>query len=307
MRNLLSHRPLLFLALVASMAGAREREPVERTLILSDHPRDEAPRVYVGGRVVTALRFEKPCDASRTKMLGWEGLFEPLLIGGGTVVLYPLRDLTPADRFPLLVTLADGTELRFTVTAHPQTYAEREVDQQVNVFADREGYDAVLSSLNASLKRERELSEENERYRKEENSVDHAFAALLSNGVVKQTPFVRYRKLYLKEGDVEMVVQVYRGDKKAAVTVHVTNKSSVMPWRPREARLVSVSSGERRPFALRMDRAAISPGASGTLAVVADKSAFASGKGFVDLSLELVRHDGLAQAVVQLEHRLVSE
>jgi hypothetical protein len=59
--------------------------------------------------------------------------------------------------------------------------------------------------------------------------------------------------------------------------------------------------------ALRMDRAGVAPGASGTLAIVADRSAFASGKGFVDLSLELVRQDGLAQAVVLPDHRLVSE
>lgn len=307
MRNLLSHRPTLFLTLLASVAMAKDREPVERTLILSKHPRDEAPSVYVGGRVVTALRFEQPCDAARTKMLGWEGLFEPLVVGGKTVVLYPLRDLTPEDRFPLLVTLADGTELRFTVTAHRQTYAEREVDQQVNVFADRDGYDAVLSSLYASLKRERVLSEENERYRKEENSVDHALAALLSNGAVKQTPFVQDHKWYLKDGDVEMLVQVFRGDKKAAVTFHVTNKSPETPWRPREARLVAVKSGEPRPFALRMGRVEISPGASGTVAVVADGSAFASEKGLVDLNLELVRYDGLAQAVVLLDHRLIRE
>jgi hypothetical protein len=157
----------------------------------------------------------------------------------------------------------------------------------------------VLSSLYASLKRERLLSEE--------NSVDHALAALLSNGAVKQTPFVQYRKVYLKDGDVEMVVRVFRGDKKAAVVFDVTNKSSEMPWRPREARLTSVASGEARPFAQRMDRGAIGPGSSGTLAIVADRSAFASGKGFADLSLELVRYDGLAQAVVLLDHHLVSE
>lgn len=298
---------MLLLVLVASVAVAREREPVERNLILSNHPRDDAPRVYVGGRVATVLRFEQPCDAARTKMLGWEGLFEPLLVGGKAVVLYPLRDLTPSDRFPLLVTLVDGTELHFTVTAHRQTHTEREVDQQVNVFADREGYDAVLSSLYASLKRERELSEENARYRKEENSVDHAYAALLSNGVVTRTPFVPYRKVYLKDGEVEMVVRVFRGNKKAAVVFHVTNRDPERSWGLGEARLTSVGLGEPRPFALRMDRADISPGSTGTLAIVADKSAFASGKGFVDLSLELIRHDGLAQAVVLLDHRLVSE
>jgi hypothetical protein len=126
---------------------AKVREPSERTLILQEHPRIDAHRVYVGGRVATVLRFEKPCDPERTKLLAWEGRFEPLLCGGKSVVLYPLNDLTPEDRFMLLVTLTDGTEIPFTVTAHRQSSSEREVDQQVNVFADREGYDAVLSSL----------------------------------------------------------------------------------------------------------------------------------------------------------------
>ena len=147
MLKLLLFRSTLLLVLVASVAEARVREPIERTLILAEHPRTEAHTVYVGGRVATVLRFEKPCDPERTKLLGWEGRFEPLVCGGKSVVLYPLHDLTPEDRFMLLVTLKDGTELPFTVTAHRQSYGDWEIDQQVNVFADRESYDAVLSSL----------------------------------------------------------------------------------------------------------------------------------------------------------------
>lgn len=123
---------------------------------------------------------------------------------------------------------------------------------------------------------------------------------ILSNHLRDDAPRV-------KDGAVEMVVRVFRGNKKVAVTFHVTNRDPETSWGLGEARLTSVESGEARPFALRMDRVEISPGSSGTLAVVADKSAFASGKGFVDLSLELVRYDGLAQAVVLLDRRLVSE
>ena len=189
MRNFLLRQSTLLLVLAVSAAVTRVREPVERTLILSEHPRSEAPKVYVGGRISTVLRLEKPCDSARTQLLGWEGHFEPLICSGKTVVLYPLRDLTPEDRFLLRVTLSDGTELPFTVTAHRQSYEDREIDQQVNVFADREGYDAVLASLYRALKSERELQAENERYRMEENSVDHAYATLLANGAGKQAPF----------------------------------------------------------------------------------------------------------------------
>jgi hypothetical protein len=66
MRGVLPFWSPLLLVLVAAVAVARVREPIERTLILSEHPRSEASRVYVGGRVATVLRFEKPCDSERT-------------------------------------------------------------------------------------------------------------------------------------------------------------------------------------------------------------------------------------------------
>ncbi|WP_373691598.1 DUF2381 family protein [Hyalangium versicolor] len=77
-----------------------------RNLYLSDDPRDEAPRVNVGGCVATVLRFEQAVDPVRTKMLGWEGWFEPLLVGGKSVVLVPLQKIAPEDRFLLRVALA---------------------------------------------------------------------------------------------------------------------------------------------------------------------------------------------------------
>jgi uncharacterized protein (TIGR02268 family) len=308
MRNLLLRRSTLLLVLVASVAVAKVREPIERTLILAEHPRAEAHNVYVGGRVATVLRFEKSCDPERTKMLGWEGRFEPLLCGGRSVVLYPLRDLTPEDRFMLLVTLTDGTEIPFTVTSHQQSYGDREIDQQVNVFADREGYDAVLSSLYRALKSERELREENERYRKEEGSVDHAYATLLANGALKKTPFRPKKTIVLKDGGMVMTINLFSGRGKAAVVVQLTNKNFDEPWRFGEARLSSErTSPTDRPFALRMNHAEIVPGASGTLAVVVDQSAFASQQGLVDLTLKIFRKDGLQQVSVSLDHRLVRE
>nr|WP_257452809.1 DUF2381 family protein [Archangium lipolyticum] len=286
----------------------KEHSPNERTLILSEHPRSEASKVYVGGRVATVLRFEKPCDAERTKMLGWEGHFEPLLCGGRSVVLYPLRDLTPEDRFMLMVTLTDGTEIPFIVTAHRQTYDDREIDQQVNVFANREGYDAVLSSLYRALESERELREENERHRKEENSIDHAYATLLANGAEKQAPFRKEQTIVLKDGEVDMVVRVFSGKGKAAAVFQLTNTGSARPWRFGDARLSSdLTSRTARPLALRMNRAELVPGASGNIAVVADKSAFISEQGLVDLTLEIFRSDGSLQVMVSLDHRLIRE
>jgi hypothetical protein len=191
---------------------------------------------------------------------------------------------------------------------HQQFYEDREIDQQVNVFADREGYDAVLASLYRALKSERELLEENERYRKEESSVDHAYATLLAHGARKQAPFRLKRSYELTDGEVNMKVDIYSGPGKAAVIVKIINAHGNEPWRFKEVRLTSdLTARTARPFALRMNRAEVVPGATGTLAVVADKSAFASKEGLVDLTLEIFRDDGLQQAVVSLDHQLARE
>ncbi len=197
MWNLLLRRSTLLLALVASGAGAKEREPNERSIFLSGHTSQEAPEVYVVGGIVTVLRLEQPCDPARTGMLAWEGRFEPVVCAGKQVLLEPLRDLEPEDRLMLLVTLVDGTELPFTVTSRQKTPHDRTGDQQVNVFRDREAPKAVLASLYDALRREGQLREEVERFRKED-SVNHALAGLLAKGVIKQTPFRERHKALFK-------------------------------------------------------------------------------------------------------------
>lgn len=297
------HRPLLLLVLVASLAVAREHPPVERNLYLSSHPESEAPRVYVAGRTATVLRFEQPCALDGTKMLGWEGRFEPLLVGGKSVVLVPLRDIEPEDRFLLLVTLADGTELPFTVMAR-----EGQADQQVNVFADRKGPEAVLASLYDSLGRERVLREENERYRKAENSVDHALATLLVMGSAEKTPFQR-RQTWLLHGDgVEIRVAIFTSKvkDKVAVVFGVKNTDLDEPWSLKEARLWSEAGGDSKPFALRTSRESWGPGGEhGQIAVVMDAHAFDSKNGPERLVLEIFRGDGLREAYVLLDQQLL--
>ncbi|HEX8819161.1 MAG TPA: DUF2381 family protein, partial [Archangium sp.] len=98
MRNFLPPRSALLLVLMASVAGAKEREPVSRNLYLSDSPRDEVPPVYVAGEMVTVFRFRQPCTQAGTKMLGWEGRFEPVECAGKKVLIEPLKDLKPEDR-----------------------------------------------------------------------------------------------------------------------------------------------------------------------------------------------------------------
>ncbi|GMU03683.1 hypothetical protein KH5H1_78060 [Corallococcus caeni] len=300
----------LLLVLIASPSWAREISDklTIRTLKVSAHPAQEASSIYVSWQVVTALRFEAEVDPTRTKFLGWEGRFEAPLIGGKKVILEPLRELDSGEALPLLVTLVDGTEFTFLVKARSRE-SWGWIDYQVNVFKDPDSYNAVLSLLYDSLSRERKLSDENERFKKEENSVDHAYATLLANGQIKKTPFRRAKFWRSKNEDMDMVVEVFSGPEKAAAVIHLTNTYYGQPWRFDGAYLTrDFSSYTARPFALRMNRSVLVSGQSGRIAVVVDKSAFEDKDGqLTDLALQIFRDDGLLQVLVAMDHTLLRQ
>jgi uncharacterized protein (TIGR02268 family) len=257
----------------------------------------------VKGQVVTALRFEQAVDPTRTKLLGWEGRFEPLGVVGRKVILEPLRDLDADEGIPLLVTLADGTEVPFLLRP-PQPEATRRADQQVNVFKDRESHAAMSSALNDALKENRVLKEQNQRFREEETSEDHALAALLAAGALEQTPFEIASYFSGKDEELVGTGTVYKGKGKVGVVLKLKNLHAKQPWSMKSARLTTLKSGSERPFAIRATTPSIAPGASGVLAFVADKSAFMDGGALTTLFLEVYRHDGVRQAFVQLEPQL---
>ena len=300
----------LLLALVASPALARDMGETLtiRTLKVPEHPGQEAPPIFVAGQVVTALRFEKEVDPAKTELQAWKGRFEPLLVGGRKVVLEPLRDLADGEALPLRVAFVDGTEFTLLVKPRRREHGGR-TDYQVNVFRDANSYNAVLSSLYDSLNRERKLSDENERLKKEENSVDHALATLLANGEVKKTPFRLKRRWRSKNEDMDARVDFFEGPGKAAVVVHLTNTYYGESWTFDGAYLTrDFTSSTARPFALRMDRPVLVPGQSGKIAVVVDKTAFLTDQGqLTDLALQIFRGDGLLQVAVAVDHTLIRQ
>jgi uncharacterized protein (TIGR02268 family) len=312
MRNPLLLRSTLLLFLATPVAVARDHEPRLRNVYLRDDPKDETKRVYVTGGVVTVLRFQQPCDPARTKMLGWEGRFVPVACAGKRVLVEPLQDLEPEDRFLLLVTLADGKELPFTITAIGKEW--KWPDQQVNVFLDAETRDALRAQLEDTRTRERLLEEANRRHW-QENTEDHALARILSKGSVQLTPFKKRRQWVLKTEGVNIKATLLTGKAKAAVLFQVTNGDPSKPWHLAEARLLTTRPGEKapilfgetKPFALQKDWDELAPGTSGAFAVVVDKSAFTSQEGPCDLTVELYRHDGLLVGHVLLDRRLVRE
>ncbi|WP_395813931.1 DUF2381 family protein [Archangium minus] len=205
------------MALVASTAFAsNERNKLSvRAILLSEQPGDATHRVYVKGQVVTTLRFEKPVDPLKTKLLGWEGRLEPLAVVRNKVLLEPLHDLDDDEAIPMVVTLVDGTEVPFLL--RPSGHKEWSwTDQQIDVFKNRESHAAMHAALLAALEKNDALVEENQRYRKEENSEDHALAALLASGAVVQTPFRVVDRFSGKDGDTKIDAQVLQGKGKVA-------------------------------------------------------------------------------------------
>jgi uncharacterized protein (TIGR02268 family) len=270
-----------------------------RSIYVSKGTKAEAPEVFVSGDVVTTLRLGSPCDPSRTRFLGgWEGHFEPVLAGGRSVVIIPLRNLAPEDRFQLLVTLADGTELPFTLTAS-KTF----VDRQVNVFPNPESSEALRSALEESRQENKALREGNLRHEREETSTEHALATLLVTGKRSITPFKVNEKWSLGGGELKGDVLILEGDGRTAVLIQVTNLDPKTPWKVQEVRLSTFTAEEPRPFALRMSSAELSPGKTGFIAIVTDNSSFKVSKGWDKLVLELFRDGGLRQGYFVLKRR----
>jgi hypothetical protein len=243
--------------------------------------------VFVAGQVATVLRFEKVCDPARTVLApGWDRYFEPLIVSGGTVVLIPLRDIQPQDRVPLMVSFFDGTALPFAVTSRSE-----QTDQQVNLLQTGETRQALRWRLTDALREKRVLGVENERYRKEALSADHALAGLLATGAEELTPLIEVSSQWIEKGSTKTKARFFGGKGKAAVVFQVTNKAQTN-WGMSEAHLQKSPSGENVPFALRMSSAEILPGATGTIAVVVDRSAFLNGKRTAPLTFQLSGRDG---------------
>jgi uncharacterized protein (TIGR02268 family) len=298
-----AHRLLLCLLLAATAVQAEPSQPRVRALYLSEDPSNDAAPIHVGPRVATVLRFEKDVDPSQTTLLGGDGWFEPVLSGGRSVLLVPRQNLSAQDRFLLRVMLQDGTELPFVITGR----ADGQVDQQVNVFHDDQSAEAMRARLSDARLREKRLMKENERFRLEETSVDHALAAILSQGKVEEmTPLRIFRTWHFPRPTGSVVVSNYLHPElnKAAVIVNITNETERTPWRLKEARLMVASTGKPWPFALRMNGRQIPPGASGTLAVVTDLSTFDFKQGTEKLILDFIRHDGQTEVSVVLEEAL---
>jgi len=174
------------------------------------------------------------------------------------------------------------------------------------VHVDEDAYRAVRSALDDALKRERTLREENARLKADDRSVDHSLAAMLMNRDVSKVAFTTFQKERLKDGGLDVEVELLAAHGKVATVISLTNGRGNPPWGFGEARVSrDLTSLTILPCSFTTDRDEIGPGETGKIAVVVDAKAFASSQGLVDLAVQIFRDDGAEELLVSLDHALV--
>jgi uncharacterized protein (TIGR02268 family) len=309
---------LLTLLAVSTAAGAhpppipRKYSSVHRALFISKNPASKVPALYVAGQVVTVLRFEQPCDREGTKMLAWEGRFEPVECVGKRVLLEPLQDLEPEDRFVLLVTLADGTELPFTVTAS----ATRR-DMQVDIYPDPDTPEAIRVALEDTRKENKllraKVRRQEDEFRRQEaeerwknellNSTEFSLATLLAQDELALAQLKELDNRLLRREGVEILISTLvpkekTAKRKVAVVFEVTNKDPVRPWVLHSARVAAFATDETKPFTAHGGPDQIAPGQTGRIALVYDLASFDPVKDGDKIVFELFRDNGDRQSYI---------
>jgi uncharacterized protein (TIGR02268 family) len=309
---------LLTLLAASTAVGARPKPTaanyasVHRALFLSNEPASKVPELYVAGRVVTVLRFPQPCDRERTKLLEWEGRFEPVECAGKKVLIEPLKDLSSEDRLLLVVTLADGTELPFIITA-----GETRRDMQVDVYPDPESPEAVRLTLEEQRKENKRLRaqvrRQNDELASQKDEIawrdrvilseDHALAMLLARGNVPLTGLKELDKRLLREEGTEILVSTLVATEKStnrrvAMVFQVTNTNRERPWNMQAMQVSALDTGESLSFAAQAWPIIIDPGQAGRIALVADLSSFDPAKDGDKIVFEIFRDGGRQQVYI---------
>ena len=276
--------------------------PQPRSIFLSEAPQQEVPQLFVAADMVTTLRIDGECDPEHTQLLGWEGRFAPLLVGGGLVVIQPNRQLSPEDRFLLRVALKDGTSLPFSVVSH-----DGDVDAQVNVFRAPESAQSMRAMLEEEQAENASLRSENQRRKEEGNSVDHALAALLINDEVEMTPFKEIDKWVMRQDGLDVEMRIFTPRKqgksgarnKAGVVFRLMAKDPKKLWEFQEARL-STSNWQPRSFALREVSSPTAMGQVGRFAFIIDLNSLDLARDGDKLFLGLFSRGGKREVYTEL-------
>lgn len=276
----MSLAPVMTIAQQSLSLPAEPSHSCARTVHVSSDPAKEVPDIFVASGVSTVIRLPSNVDRRRTRFnsKGWRARFEPVGVIGRSVVIFPLRDLAPGERFPLLVRLRNGKTISFSVTSGGRV--DGHVDAVLPLQAETP--EALKQALKETQERVTDLVKENSRLRREELSADHALAALLASGDVALTPFKQQSSRTVMERGPRFWLTTFKAREsrlavnKLAVVVTVTNRDKIRFWDLNEAKLWSRRSWREKPLAFRATPASIAPGMNGRIAMVTDESAFES-------------------------------
>jgi len=221
------------------------------------------------------------------------------------VVATPPSDPRPTERSALTVVLANKKSRGPPIATAPLAGGRTDEAARVSV-SDEDAYRDLRSALAETLKRERALREENERLKADDRSADQSLAALLMNGDMRKVGFRRVSWERLKDGGLDVKVELFSAPRKAATLITLTNGRGNPSWKFGEARVSrNLTSLTAVPFSFTTDRDEIGPGETGKIVVVVDGKAFASAQGLEDLAVQIFRDDGIEELLVNLDRALV--
>ncbi|WP_174476415.1 DUF2381 family protein [Myxococcus llanfairpwllgwyngyllgogerychwyrndrobwllllantysiliogogogochensis] len=256
--------PLVLLVGLSATAEAQEslrgREMKRRRVSLTVSTADKPVELHVASDYLTALEFDSPVDRDAVMAGGAGSRFALFEVTARAIFLKPAMDLGPGRSVELTVTFADGAapaRVVFSLVTHPA-----EVDAQVMVSRLPRAAEAIQAELDevrvACAAKDAELEALRARS-VASGPAGMIFAGLLDKlGVKAGEP---ERLLSQGRGDVvSRDVVTYRASGWGAVALRVRN-TGAQPWRPVEARLSVVASGERvNVLAVRMREPRIEPG-----------------------------------------------
>jgi len=257
-----------------------------RYVSIRQEPTDRVPPVYVAGGVTTIIRLPYKLHTRGTGIGGGgEGRFE-LVRGDRKVFVTPTRELAKGERFPLLVTLADGTVIPLSLTSPPEKLS---ADGEVQITKEPEKPDELRARL--VVMTEKAMSFEARLFRalEEQRSAEHLLAGLLAGGNTALTSLIRVKDRHFVDGAGRSVLlETYASSPEAPrvarqVAAHfVVTNTGAEPVEFTSARALSSPGLEPVPAAFRTQPRVIPPGEDGFIAVVFDREALGGGNVAVD-------------------------
>jgi hypothetical protein len=275
--------------------GAGEQPHAIRHFLLRQKPTDTVLDIYVQGGVSTIISLPSELQTRGTSIGGGgDGRFN-VLMGGQQILITPTRGLAKGERFPLRVTLVDGTVIPLSLTSAPEGHR---ADGEVQISTKPENPEQLRVQLEAMTERAITLEAQLDQALKEQQSKEHGLAGLLAGGHAKLTAFVRVKERDVLNGrNREVLLETYvlppetpDAPTEVAAVFTVTNKGTE-PLEFSAVRAMRSPGLEFVSLAARFQPRVISPGGKGTVAVVVDRAAFGPDGGKLTLDV-FSKHEG---------------